>query len=176
MIRDDRGMTLVELMIALAVSTIVIIGATVFLSTSQTSYQREKTRIDLQQEAQIATTQISNLLLEAKSTETKVHPTSGKLVLRIYGTPSGGSIEINEIYQDDNNTLRMNRMVTNGGIDYVYSYQNELLADYVDEFKYYETVPSSTTGKRLGEITLSLKSDYGSFESRNQVLLRNSSK
>lgn len=173
---DNRGITLVELMIALAVSTVVILGATVFLSTSQNSYQREKTRIDLQQEAQIATAQITNMLLEATKTEVGLHPISGKTMLRIYGTPSGTSIEINEVYQDQNGKLRLNQGVTNGAVTYTYTDTNLLLADYVDDFKYSETVPSSVTGRKLGTVQLDLKTEHGKYHSENQVVLRNSSK
>lgn len=171
---DNKGITLVELMIALAVSTIVILGATVFLSTSQSSYQREKTRIDLQQEAQIATAQITNLLLEASETEVGLHPISGKTRLRIYGNPTAGGISISEIYQDADKKLRLSQGVTNGGI--IYSYQNELLADYVEDFQYSETVPSNVTGRILGTLKLDLKTEYGKYHSENQVVLRNSSK
>lgn len=171
---DDKGITLVELMIALAVSTVVILGATVFLSTSQNNYQREKTRIDLQQEAQIATSQITNMLLEASETEVSLHPVSGKTMLRIYGMPTTGGILVNEIYQDADNKLRLNQGVTNSGI--TYTYQNELLADYVDAFGYAETVPSSVTGRRLGTLKLDLKAEHGKYHSENQVVLRNSSK
>ena len=51
--KDNRGITLIELIIAIAISTIIVGAATFLLSTAQKNYSSASATIDLQSEAQI---------------------------------------------------------------------------------------------------------------------------
>ena len=63
--KDNRGFTLVELIVAIAI--FVIVGAAAFglMITSSRSYANVQTRIDLQLRSQQAMNQISNYLIDA---------------------------------------------------------------------------------------------------------------
>ena len=48
--KDNRGITLIELIIAIAISTIIVGAATFLLSTAQKNYSSASATIDLQSE------------------------------------------------------------------------------------------------------------------------------
>lgn len=62
---DNRGLTLVELIIAISMSTIIIGAAAMFLYNAERSYRVAEQTIDLQMEAQILMEQISNWVMES---------------------------------------------------------------------------------------------------------------
>ena len=62
--KDDRGITFVELIIAIAVSTIILGAATLFLGTAQKNYNNASAQIDLQSESQILMEQLGMWVME----------------------------------------------------------------------------------------------------------------
>ena len=60
--KDNRGITLIELIIAIAISTIIVGAATFLLSTAQKNYSSASATIDLQSEAQILMEQMGTAL------------------------------------------------------------------------------------------------------------------
>ena len=62
--KDDRGITFVELIIAIAVSTIILGAATLFLGTAQKSYNGASAQLDLQSESQILMEQLGMWVME----------------------------------------------------------------------------------------------------------------
>ncbi len=62
---NNKGLTLVELMIAMAIATIVIGSITYFMATSTKSYRKANDEITLQIEAQTILNQLNELIIEA---------------------------------------------------------------------------------------------------------------
>lgn len=72
---NNKGATLVELIIAMAVAAIVLSMIMYFIFGAAKSYQRTSDEVNLQLEAQTAINQISNIILEAR--EMEVYPYDG---------------------------------------------------------------------------------------------------
>lgn len=64
--RDDRGMTLVELLAAFAVSAVVLTGVTYMLTTSLKLSEKNNANVQLQSETQTALALIADNIMEAK--------------------------------------------------------------------------------------------------------------
>ena len=80
---NEKGLTLIELIIAITMSTIVVAAATVFLYNAERSYRISQYSIDLQMEAQLLMEQMSNWVLESNHIEIL----SGGEVLVLYQIP-----------------------------------------------------------------------------------------
>ena len=66
---DDRGLTLVELLIAIAISSIIVGAATLLLSSAHKGYSNASSAIDLQSEAQVLMEQIGMWTMEGNRVE-----------------------------------------------------------------------------------------------------------
>ena len=67
---NNRGITLVELMIAIAMSVIILGAAALFMNSSQKGYQMASDTIALQKESQILMEQIGTWIMEGNRVET----------------------------------------------------------------------------------------------------------
>ena len=88
---DHRGITLVELIIAIAISTVILGAATLFLGMAHKNYNHASAQIDLQSESQILMEQIGMWVMEGNRVE-KLDPSvsgvEGIVIYKIPGTPS----------------------------------------------------------------------------------------
>ena len=75
--RDQRGITFIELMIAIAISSIIMIAATMFLGAAHKNYNNASAQIDLQSESQILMEQIGMWVMEGNRVEALDPSTSG---------------------------------------------------------------------------------------------------
>ena len=66
---DHRGITLVELIIAIAISTVILGAATLFLGMAHKNYNHASAQIDLQSESQILMEQIGMWVMEGNRVE-----------------------------------------------------------------------------------------------------------
>ena len=64
--KDNRGFTLVELIVTLLIMSIVMVAAAGFLATAINSYRVSNIEIKLQNEAQIAMNQLNDILIETQ--------------------------------------------------------------------------------------------------------------
>lgn len=64
--KDQRGFTLVELIVAILIMSMVMLAAAGFVVSAANSYRVSNIEIELQMEAQIAVNQFSDILIEAK--------------------------------------------------------------------------------------------------------------
>lgn len=62
---DNKGLSLVELIIAISMATVVIGAASLFLYSAEKSYRTAEYSIDLQMEAQLLMEQMSNWVMES---------------------------------------------------------------------------------------------------------------
>ena len=65
--KDHKGFTLVELIIAIAILAIVTLAVCGFIVVGSRSYTSANTDIMLQQEAQLALNQISDVIIDTRS-------------------------------------------------------------------------------------------------------------
>ena len=61
---NNRGMTLIELMIAITMSFIIVTAATMFIGNAQKSYQNASESVNLQMDAQILMEQLGTWVME----------------------------------------------------------------------------------------------------------------
>lgn len=94
--QDNRGLTLVELIIAIAVTTIVMGAVTMFMYSAQKSYRIAKETIDLQIEAQILMEQLGNWVMECNRVEKTSAPEAVGDVLILYEIPQNNGRDIND--------------------------------------------------------------------------------
>lgn len=122
--RDNRGLTLVELICAIAIFSMVATAAGGVLIVSAKNYQRGTVEAELQQTAQLAVNQIEDLIIDANAA-----PGSSTHVLRIEKDST-----LYEVYLDSiERQLRyLEYTVTPGGM--VPTTETQVLADNVDIF------------------------------------------
>ena len=91
--RDQRGITFIELMIAIAISSIIMVAATMFLGAAHKNYNNASAQIDLQSESQILMEQIGMWVMEGNRVEALDPSTSGAQGIVIYRIPRKTSVE-----------------------------------------------------------------------------------
>lgn len=64
---DNKGMTLIELIISIAISSIVVLMIVSFIDGASETFRRANNEVNLQMEAQTALNQLNNLAMEAKN-------------------------------------------------------------------------------------------------------------
>lgn len=79
--REEDGFTLVELIISMAIFSIVAITIMMFLQTGANSYQRARNELDLQMESQMLINQIRDMAYSANYAEYKENATTHVLTL-----------------------------------------------------------------------------------------------
>lgn len=86
---DNRGMSLIELVIAVAVSSIIMGVIVVFITTATRSYNSAQNTIDLQMESHVMMEQISAWIMEGNNVRVEQIATNGQYVdaLVIYSIP-----------------------------------------------------------------------------------------
>ncbi len=62
--RNNKGITLVEVLVTVAILSIVIVTASTFMTTSSRSFARESADSDVQSEAELAVNQIEDLIID----------------------------------------------------------------------------------------------------------------
>ena len=82
--REEKGFTLIEILISSTIFVIVLLGLYVVYETNQSTYMRGEGRADLQQNARVALDQMTRELLMAGYDPTKVLANPGS-----YNSPSG---------------------------------------------------------------------------------------
>ena len=75
--RDQRGITFIELVIAIAIASIIMVAATMFLGAAHKNYNNASAQIDLQSESQILMEQIGMWVMEGNRVEALDPSTSG---------------------------------------------------------------------------------------------------
>lgn len=90
---DNRGLTLVELMISIAISAIVLASLALFMSYTSRNYRRASEEVSLQMEAQTVLNQLDSMIMESTNViyddaEQKLTITQGgkgyKIIIRFH--------------------------------------------------------------------------------------------
>ncbi len=92
MVRDNRGMSLVELILALTMATVVMGAATLFLRTALNTYNLADAHVDVQKEAQLNLEQIGTWIMEGNRVAVTGNGlTSGNSILVVFDEPVSGN-------------------------------------------------------------------------------------
>ena len=166
--KKNAGFSLVELLISLAASGIIILGISYLMAASQRSYNFERKRIDLQQEAQISNLQLTNMLLEA----TDAHVSGPGLVMERTAVSSGGitSTEMNELLVRDGKIYLA--VYPSGSAFGVKFYP---MTDYVKNCSF-QAIDVARSRKKVMKFSIDLESNGARYHTENTVTLRNSTK
>lgn len=188
--RDQRGITFIELLIAIAISSIIMVAATVFLGAAHKNYNNASAQIDLQSESQILMEQIGMWVMEGNRVEALDPSTSGAQGgIVIYRIPRKTSVEKpNGVAEPEPASKRVIWLSASGKKLYtktadvadpekdttviaanVDEVQQNLLGEYVTAFT--GTVDASSQAS----VTVSFKMQYlkQNYEIQNMFKLRN---
>lgn len=98
--QDNRGLTLIELIVAMTMAVIVMGAAGVFIGSAMRSFQKASDTIDLQMESQVMMEQVSTWIMEGNRVQTYEDSSYGT-VLVIYRIPRiRDKTNLPDIYRD----------------------------------------------------------------------------
>lgn len=148
---NNKGMSLLELIISMAVSAIVVLMIITFISGALRIFQTTNNDVNLQMEAQTALNQLTKIIMEAGSIPASVNmPEGNEIRYRICNEDAIGS-DYAIIYKKDVKKLYLVSIEDTVTIDSNISYTDEdnLLAEYVADFSISEL--SSDSKNRKGK-------------------------
>lgn len=172
--RNNKGMTLLELIISMAISIIVVLMIISFISAAFRVFRKTNDDVKLQMEAQTAMNQIVNIAMEAKSIvkdNLVTNPQDERyLIDNIDGVKDYAIIyrkDLNKLYLV---TMEPSETVSGIGFDGQEEHFNQeyLLTEYVAEFNI-----TDAGGNGVKKITMKLQLGQEEFEISKQVILRN---
>lgn len=187
--RDQNGITFIELIIAIAISAIIMAAATMFLGAAHKNYNNASAQIDLQSESQILMEQLGMWVMEGNRVEALDASASGAKGIVIYQIPRTPSVENpdgaaapdpvtkrviwlsasgKKLYTKTSTVtdLTADTTVITAATDEV---QQNLLGEYVTDFT------GSVDEDSKASVTISLKMEYlkQSYEIKNVFKVRN---
>lgn len=167
-VKDEKGYSLVEVLVVVMI--LAIVGAAIlgFMVTSAKLFSGSKTEVDVQTEAQLTINWLNDVLVEAGHGVTyREEESSGRNILEIYNTENVFTITWmkaeNRLYCDES------RLEDDGSLSVVT--QDNLLAEYVTEFKL--DTGSMTADNPIVILTLKIEKDGRNVELVRNVSLRN---
>lgn len=142
--RENKGMSLVELLITVAILSIVIVTAGAFMTTSSRSFAKGSADSDVQDEAELAVNQIEDLIIDVNG-GVDVTDDSAKMELLLYHAEDTGGTTVYKkrtVTWDkgsgDMQCSEWNMVYDSSADDYVVDgaavYADQLLADNVTNF------------------------------------------
>lgn len=142
--KNNRGFSLIELIVSVAIMSIVMVIATTMLVNGSRFFERQSVQIELQNEAQIVTNYLTQSIMEATAMNFHVTDTTdGSGVYELYSKDEDtgaltGKDEQRILYYDGANTsLYMISFDTADAVPdaSLYSSIGYLISDHVTEFK-----------------------------------------
>lgn len=156
----NKGFTLIELIISMAVATVVIGSLAFFMWSSTLNYRFSKEEINLQMEAQTIVNQLEHLILEANNV--KFDPLEQKLMIQ-----QSDCLYI-IIHNATDHTLKYEKVPIGGTPSGI----TELFGQYIESLYVVDT-GSDDKNKKI-EITLELKNNKQTYKVlSNVVIIRN---
>lgn len=156
--RDNRGLTLVELLCAIAILSVLAAAVGSVLVVSAKNYQRGTSEINLQQEAQLTANQIADLVIDTTAALQYDAPSATLTVNK-----AGASYQV--IYRAGEQKLY-----------YADGTSEQLLAEYITRFEILlDTGDASDKkgGVQTLQLTLGLAKDSKTYESDYTITTRN---
>ena len=161
---DNRGITLVELLVSIAICVIVIGSIVYFMSYSSRNYKNASEDVSLQTEAQTILNQLNSLIMEANNVKYDSN------ILTIQHEDATYSI----IFDTTTHELLFDKVLT--GVTPVPTPSYKLFGKYVEDFQVDDTHIDNKNNKigisialRIGTNTYSIDNNYITL--RNQIKL-----
>lgn len=154
--RDNKGLTIVELIVAIAILAIAGIAITNFMTVGTRSFFDSRTETDLQKEAQLAMNLIEDHLVDANK---RVY-SANEDELVIENDERDGSVTSKKISCDKENKQLYYS-------DNVEASEPEILAEYVEEFKV------TTISTNNVDLEITFKNNEREYIATKNVTLRN---
>ncbi len=176
----NQGLTLIELILGMAISSIIIGAIIIFMSTSTKGYKAAESEISLQTEAQSIMNQISECVLEGNNVKYDGNS------LTIYHSDGNAATETDKVviiwFNSTNHNMYLYNTTEAGRVSVMNSIgtgtvsEENLMGEYVkaftaspDRFTYDRTGKNSTT------LTIDIKMEYNNrkFSATQAIKLRN---
>lgn len=178
---NNKGMTLLELIISMAIAVIVVVMIVSFMNGAFRVFQKTSDEVNLQMEAQTAVNQLSDITMEAKEIQISSdgnkylvsYNITGKKDYVIIFDPVNYKLYLKEIDVADKASPTESNLVTMENLTYGegakhYSDEENLQAEYVHDF----SIEDPDT--KLITITMELQiGDNNSYKIDKKVNLRN---
>ncbi len=143
--KKNRGVSLVEILVAIAVSAIVMSAIGVLLTQGMHGYVRQTTQAELQNEANIAMNQITDSLMEANGINISIDENSVTFK-HLYAETLSSSTELQK-YQFDKTNRVLNLVEDGGGAS---QKTTSICCKYVDSFQ----VSYLKSSFKMGNVTI----------------------
>lgn len=179
---DHRGITFVELIIAIAIFTIIMGAATLFLGAAHKNYNHATAQIDLQTESQILMEQLSMWIMEGNRVIKEDDADSTRLIVyqiprkSVDGTTEDVKKKIFWMPKDGKKLYMRSYTITDLATDKtdistLTADEEHCIGNYVTDF----TPTISSDSKK---VTISLKMEYlkQKYEIQNEFKVRNALK
>lgn len=156
--KNNKGYSLVELLVALAIFSLVMLGITTLMSTTASSYKSGLEEAVVQEEAQIAANQISDYLMDA----TSIISSSNPYKFEYYKTNADNSRTLSTfslIYDSDEEKVYLNDVT-------------HVLAENVTNFDI-DGLSVGLGEDNCADVTLGIEKGGASYESTKRVFFRN---
>lgn len=158
--KDQRGFTLVELIVTILIMSIVMVAAAGFLITAVNSYRVANIELELQSEAQVAMNQFNDILIEAKQYKFE-QDLSGNPKLTVVTPGTQGAGDVTYYFSVKNSELLFSKTPDDP--------DPPLLARYCKKFEIKES------GKENKLVTVTIDFEYAgrTYETTSCISLRN---
>lgn len=176
--KDNRGMTLVELIVAIAMAAVIMIAATIFLRSALRSYNSATETIDLQMESQVVMEQIATWVMEGNH----VIVEDGGKMLTVQSIPANFSYSLGEftppareesrrVFWKNGKKLYMAELTGSQTVDTDADARDEnCISEYIEDFN----AASLDTDKV--KVTIKMKAGGQEYELSDEIALRNEEK
>lgn len=162
---NNKGTSLVEMIVAIAIASIVIYMIMFFIKVASNSFRRTSDEVNLQMEAQTSVNQLANLAMEAAlAPECRVTASEIRYIFK-YSDDEYYAVVHNST---DNNLYLLEAADIESASTQVTSINEHLMAEYVKELN----IVASSNGKKVTiNLTFALGDD--TFSVKKNVRLRN---
>ncbi len=177
--KDNRGMTLVELIVAIAMSAVIMVAATFFLNNALRSYNAAAESIDLQMESQILMEQIATWVMEGS----RVIVEDGGGALAVQYIPAEFSYDLGltftppqkeetrRVFWKNGRKLYMEELAGPQAPDYEADARDEnCIGEYIEDFS------AVSEGADKVRVTIRMKAGTQEYELSSEIALRNEGK
>ena len=176
--KDNRGLTLVELLITIAILSIVLITATAFMVTGSNTFAKGNADSKVQKEAELAVNQMEDMIIDVNGGLDKTEDSDkAELILYNASDESGVTAYTKEVITWDKTQKQIVCSKWNVSYDtasgsYVVDgtalYENQLLAEHVTDFKvdltdkFEETAADGSTVEIIKSVQITAACEDGS--------------
>lgn len=167
---DNRGISLIELIVGMAISSIIIAAIILFMSAGSRGYQAAQSEISLQTEAQTVMNQIRECVLEGNN----ISYDSSKSVLTVYHSDGNAATTTDAMeilwFNSSDHNMYLYRTTAAGKASVLADIQSgtvtedNLLGEYVESFEVSGNLIDDSTGGHGTTITVSLQMKYNGKE------------